>query len=177
MNKPVDSKTLSDSIIAEAIPGSRKIYVSGCAHPDLRVPFREVALHPSANEAPVTLYDPSGPYTDPSVTIDINVGLARARDAWVEARGDVETVAARAVKPEDNGGAYGARLAPPFPVAQKVKRAKGGAAVTQLAYARAGIITPEMEFVAIRENQNRAALRSSPVGWGRTRLPPQSCCA
>ncbi|MET0181276.1 MAG: phosphomethylpyrimidine synthase ThiC [Caulobacterales bacterium] len=158
MNKPIDAKRLADSIIAEPIPGSRKVYASGCAHPDMRVPFREVIPHPSANEPPLTLYDPSGPYTDPSIKIDINTGITRARDAWVEARGDVEIVEARQVKPEDNGGAYGARLAPPFPVQQRVRRAKANAAVTQLAYARRGIITPEMEFVAIRENLRREAL-------------------
>jgi len=158
MNKPVDTTNLSATIVAEPIPGSRKVYASGCAHPDLRVPFREVALHPSANEPPLTLYDPSGPYSDPAEKIDINTGLARAREKWVEARGDVEAVAPRPVKPEDNGGATGARLAPPFPVTQKVLRAKGGQAVTQLAYARRGIITPEMEYVAIRENMNRSAI-------------------
>ncbi|MGE0830361.1 MAG: phosphomethylpyrimidine synthase ThiC [Hyphomonadaceae bacterium] len=159
MNRPLDAAALIAGITASPIPGSRKVYASGCAHPDLRVPFREVAVHPSAGEPPVTLYDPSGPYTDADAKIDINVGLARPRDAWVEARGDVEIVAApRAVKPEDNGGAYGARLAPPFPVAQRVRRGKAGKAVTQLAYARAGIITPEMEFVAIRENLRREAL-------------------
>src|SRR5215469_1677709 len=84
-------------------PGSRKVYQEGVLHPCLKVPFREVAVHPSANEPPVTLYDPSGPYTDPNATIDIEKGLARPRDFWVMARGDVEEVEPRAVKPEDNG--------------------------------------------------------------------------
>ena len=84
-------------------PGSRKVYAPGLLFPDIRVPFREVAVHPSANEPPVTIYDPSGPYTDPKVTIDINKGLARPRDAWVIARGDVEACDPRPVKPEDNG--------------------------------------------------------------------------
>ena len=70
MNKPVDSKNLIANLTADPIPGSRKVYASGCAHPDLRVPFREVTPHPSANEPPVTIYDPSGPYTDPAATID-----------------------------------------------------------------------------------------------------------
>jgi phosphomethylpyrimidine synthase len=163
MNKPLDTRARAANIAVEPIPGSRKVYAAGCAHGDLRVPFREVALHPSANEPPVTLYDPSGPYTDPAATIDIHVGLQRPRDAWVSARGDTEFVDGRAVKPEDNGGAQenakgGARLAPPFPVQQRVRRARGREAVTQLAYARRGIITPEMEFVAIRENLNREAV-------------------
>ncbi len=139
-------------------PGSRKVYAKGVMFPDLRVPFREVAVHPSAGEPPVTIYDPSGPYTDPNATIDINKGLARPRDAWVIARGDVEACEPRAVKPEDNGHARGVHLAPPFPVAQKPLKAKGGLAVTQMAYARAGIITPEMEYVTIRENMRREEL-------------------
>jgi phosphomethylpyrimidine synthase len=139
-------------------PGSRKVYAPGLLFPDIRVPFREVAVHPSANEPPVTIYDPSGPYTDPKVTIDINKGLARPRDAWVIGRGDVEPCDPRAVKPEDNGHARGVHLAPPFPVAQKPLKAKDGKAVTQMAYARAGIITAEMEYVTIRENMRREEL-------------------
>ena len=139
-------------------PGSRKVYAPGLLFPDIRVPFREVAVHPSANEPPVTIYDPSGPYTDPKVTIDINKGLARPRDAWVIARGDVEACDPRPVKAEDNGHARGVHLAPPFPVAQKPLKAVGGKAVTQMAYARAGIITAEMEYVTIRENMRREAL-------------------
>ena len=148
--------------IANAIPtgerpGSHKVYQAGTLFPDLRVPFREVAVHPSAGEPPVTIYDPSGPYTDPNASIDIHKGLARPRDAWVLARGDVEQVEPRMVKPEDNGGAAGKHLAPQFQTDRKPFRAKGGAAVTQLEYARRGIITPEMEFVAIRENLRREA--------------------
>jgi phosphomethylpyrimidine synthase len=139
-------------------PGSRKVYAKGVMFPDLRVPFREVAVHPSAGEPPVTIYDPSGPYTDPNAAIDINKGLGRPRDAWVIARGDVEACEPRAVKPEDNGHARGVHLAPPFPVAQKPLKAKDGKAVTQMAYARAGIITPEMEYVTIRENMRREEL-------------------
>jgi len=138
-------------------PGSRKVYQAGELHPCLRVPFREVAVHPSAGEPPLTLYDPSGPYTDPTATIDIKKGLERTREAWVRARGDVEEVAPRDVKPEDNGGAKGRHLAPVFHTDRKVLRAKSDRAVTQLEYARAGVITPEMEFVSIRENLRRQA--------------------
>ena len=137
--------------------GSRKVYASGELFPDIRVPFREVALHPTANEPPLTIYDPSGPYTDPDATIDIDKGLPRIREAWVTGRGDVEVVAEpRQVKPEDNGFARGKHLAPQFhDETRKVYKAKAGAAVTQLEYARKGIITPEMEYVAIRENLRR----------------------
>ena len=141
-----------------AIPGSRKVHQVGSLWPDIRVPFREVAVHPSANEPPVTLYDPSGPYTDPAIEIDINRGLPRTREPWVVSRGDVEMVAIpRQVRPEDNGGASGAHLAPAFDTPRRVYRARTGATVTQLDYARRGIITPEMEYVAIRENLRRQA--------------------
>ncbi len=158
MNKPVPASAFATPKVSTgAIVGSRKIYVSGCAHPELRVPFREVALHPSAGEPPLTLYDPSGPYTDPDVAIDIDAGLPREREAWVRARGDVEAIAGRAVLDVDNGKVGPEKLTPPFPVKHKVLRAKGDACVTQLEYARRGIITPEMEFVATRENLRRLA--------------------
>ena len=149
---------IRSEVATGAIPGSRKVHQAGTHWPDIRVPFREVAVHPSAGEPPVTLYDPSGPYTDPSVDIDINRGLARTREPWVVSRGDVEIVAQpREVRPEDNGGASGAHLAPAFEAPRRVYCARAGAAVTQLEYARRGIITPEMEYVAIRENLRRQA--------------------
>jgi phosphomethylpyrimidine synthase len=139
-------------------PGSRRVWAEGTLHPCLRVPFREVAVHPSAGEPPLTLYDTAGAYGDPAAAIDIEQGLARPREAWVVARGDVEEVAARPVKPEDNGNARGKHLARQFDLSgRRILRAKAGAAVTQLEYARAGIVTPEMEFVAIRENLRREA--------------------
>ncbi len=153
----VQSKSI-DAVATGEIPGSRKVFQAGTLFPELRVPFREVAVHPSANEPPVTIYDPSGPYSDPAARIDINAGLARPRDAWVLARGDVEQVPARPVKPEDNGGATGAYLAPAFQRTQPVFRARAGKTVTQLQYARAGVVTAEMEYVAIRENLRREAL-------------------
>ena len=142
-------------VVSEPLPASRKVYKSGSLHEGLRVPMREIELHPSAGEAPLTVYDPSGPYTDPDVTIDINHGLPCPRAAWIVARGDVETYAGRRVQPLDNGLAAGAKAAPQFPVHRAPLRARGAAAVTQLAYARAGIITPEMEYVALRENSGR----------------------
>src|ERR1700754_2776945 len=92
-------------------PGSRKVHQAGVLWPDIRVPFREVAVHPSADEPPLTLYDPSGPYTEPAAAIDIHKGLARSREPWVVSRGDVEIVGTpRQVKPEDNGFAAGQHL-------------------------------------------------------------------
>jgi phosphomethylpyrimidine synthase len=157
-------------VVSEPLPASRKVYKSGSLHPGLRVPMREIELHPSAGEAPLTVYDPSGPYTDPAVTIDINHGLPRTRAAWITARGDVESYAGRQVKPLDNGLAAGAKAAPEFPLRRAPLRSRGRAAVTQLAYARAGIITPEMEFVALRENtgsQGRDGQRTADGNaWG-----------
>ena len=152
MNKPLDPQTIPTG----ERPGSRKVYQTGERWPDIRVPFREVAVHPSANEPPLTLYDPSGPYTDPAVAIDIDKGLPRTREPWVVSRGDIDLVAnPREVKPEDNGFAKGEHLAPEFKAPRRVYRAKGEACVTQLEYARRGIVTPEMEYVAIRENLRR----------------------
>ena len=158
MNKPENQTAFTPAVTTGPLVGSRKVYASGCAHPDIRVPFREVALHPSANEPPLTIYDPSGPYTDANATIDIDAGLARPRAQWVLARGDVEEIDGRPVQDVDNGNVSPAKLTPAFPVKHKVLRAKGDACVTQLEYARRGIITPEMEFVAIRENMRREVL-------------------
>ncbi len=166
MNAPSPKFIPAGQVATGAFPGSNKVYVPGVLHPDIRVPFREVHVHPSANEPPVTIYDPSGPYTDPLAVIDIEQGLATPREAWVRARGDVEQVPARPVKLEDNGGATGRYLIPEHAKAaasggRPVLRATGGQAVTQMAYARRGIVTPEMEFVAIRENLRRETLRET----------------
>ena len=142
--------------------GSKKVYVAGELYPDIRVPFREVAVHPSANEPPVTIYDSSGPYTDPTVTIDIKKGLPLVKSSWQLDRGDIAPVLnPREVKPEDNGHASGKNLAPRFDVSNhKVFKGVEGRPVTQYEYAKAGIITPEMEYVAIRENLRREAVAS-----------------
>ncbi len=145
------------SVTTGPLPASQKVHVAGDIFPDLRVPMREIAVHPSSGEPPVTVYDPSGPYTDPSCLVSIESGIKRLRTSWVKARSDVEEYEGRAVAPEDNGFATGERLTPVFPNLNKPLRAINGKAVTQIAYARAGIITPEMEFVAIRENLGRKA--------------------
>src|SRR5580704_3779031 len=149
---------ITETIPTGERPGSRRVWAEGQLHPCVRVPFREIAVHPSAGEPPLTLYDTAGPYGDPVARIDIEAGLPRPREPWVVARGDVEEVAPRPVKPEDNGNARGRHLARQFDLSgRKIYRAKPGAGVTQLEYARAGIVTPEMEYVAIRENLRREA--------------------
>ncbi|KQR69938.1 phosphomethylpyrimidine synthase ThiC [Rhizobium sp. Leaf341] len=141
------------------LPASTKVFTPGTLYPDLRVPMRAVSLHVDADEPPVTLYDPSGPYTDPAQSISIARGLPRLRDAWVRARNDVVAYDGRAVTAADNGFAAGDRLTPAFPTPVAPLKASGRRAVTQLAYARAGIITAEMEYVAIRENLGRQMQR------------------
>jgi phosphomethylpyrimidine synthase len=150
MNKPIlNSKNVQ--ITRGALPGSKKLMLDG-------VPFREVAL--SGGEAPVRLYDTSGPYTDDTVAIDIEKGLAPRRRDWILARGDVEEYEGRARKPEDDGLRKGELLSVPQFQREGVKllRAKPGRNVSQLHYARQGLITEEMKFIAARENLGRSAL-------------------
>jgi phosphomethylpyrimidine synthase len=154
-------KAVTPAISTGALPASRKVYRSGTLHTQIRVPMREVALHPTAGEPPVTVYDSSGPYTDPDAAIEIGKGLPRLREQWIIGRDDIERHGGRAVRPEDNGFASGDRLTPEFPVRHRPFKARTGRAVTQLASARAGIVTPEMEFVAIRENLGRERLRDA----------------
>jgi phosphomethylpyrimidine synthase len=156
MNKHIpQSEFQTPEVTTGPLPSSRKTYVAGDQYPDIRVPVREIDLHPSAEEPPVPVYDTSGPYTDPDVAIDVEKGLARTRTAWIKERGHVEEYDGREVKPEDNGGASGKHLAREFPVKHRPLRGDGTGPVTQYEYAKAGIITREMEFVAIRENLGR----------------------
>ncbi len=142
------------SVTTGGFPASKKRYVAGTIHPDIRVAMREISLEKSANELPLRVYDTSGPYSDEAAQIDIRKGLPPLRRAWVLARDDVEAYDGREVKPEDNGLKSSAdNMLVEYPhVNLRPLRAKKGKVVTQLAYAKAGIITPEMEYVAIREN-------------------------
>ncbi|MBA4775372.1 MAG: phosphomethylpyrimidine synthase ThiC [Rhizobiales bacterium] len=155
----IAAKTIPLTVTTGPHAASKKIHKAGILHPHIRVPMREIAVHPTAGEPPVTVYDSSGPYTDPAHAVLIEKGLPRLRQDWVVARGDVEAYEGRHVKPEDNGFATGERLTPEFGVRHQPLKATAGKAVTQLAYARAGIITPEMEFIAIRENLGREAVK------------------
>jgi phosphomethylpyrimidine synthase len=155
-----ESARVDDAAIAP-LPNSRKIYVTG-SRSDLRVPMREISQADTPTgfggekNPPITVYDTSGPYTDPDVRIDIRAGLPALREAWIEERGDTERL-------EGLSSQYGqARAADAdtahlrFPGLHRApRRAKAGVNVTQMHYARRGIITPEMEFIAIRENQRR----------------------
>ena len=156
------TQSLSEAV-TRPIPGSRKIHVPG-SRPDLRVPMRQIALSdtPTANgpqpNVPVTVYDTSGPYTDPDARIDLAAGLPALRAGWIAERGD-SAVLDRLSSTFGRARELDARLdAVRFPARRAPRRALPGANVTQLHYARRGIITPEMEFVAIRENQRLEAL-------------------
>ncbi|MDD2878603.1 MAG: phosphomethylpyrimidine synthase ThiC [Acidiphilium sp.] len=148
-------QTKPATVTTGPIVGSRKVYSAPEGRPDIAVPFREVDLHPTANEAPFRLYDTSGPFTDPHFVLDLDAGLPQVRGDWLAQRG-FEAVAAREVKPEDNGFAPADRLVPPCPAERAVLAGRAGGMVTQYEFARAGVITEEMIFVAHRETLGRA---------------------
>jgi len=208
MNKTVNAAELKPAVTTGPLPSSRKIFVNPNEAPDVRVPLREIMLSEGAGEPNLPVYDTSGPYTDTSVTIDVNAGLARARIAWVKERGGVEEYQGRDIKPVDNGNVSGDKAAAAFKAHHKPLRGLdsfpsplegegqgGGSAagsergatplpnpppqggreqtahhgnawargpghppmITQLEFARAGIITKEMIYVATRENLGRKA--------------------
>jgi phosphomethylpyrimidine synthase len=143
------------SVTTGPIAGSRKVYAAPKGRVDVAVPFREIALS-DQNEAPVRVYDPSGPYTESEAAIDLAAGLPSVREAWIEAR-NFAAAQPRAIKPEDNGNVSADHLAPLCPAERRLRAGKPGQLVTQLEFARAGIITEEMIYVAHRENLAREA--------------------
>src|SRR6266481_1978539 len=190
--RAVVSQTNSENAsLPDALPNSKKVYVAGEIHPDVRVPFREISLAPTktmsgeteVNE-PVRVYDTSGPWGDPSVTLDPVQGLPPLRRDWILKRGDVDEIEGRVVRPQDDGylsekhravaatgsapraadrgndknsdraaaSVSGYSGSAPQSATRKPLRASAGHPITQLYYARRGIITPEMEYIAIREN-------------------------
>jgi phosphomethylpyrimidine synthase len=156
MNKPLSASDLATpKVTTGPIAGSRKIHVVPEAAPDLRVPLREIALSEGAGEPPLPVYDTSGPYTDDTAGIDVEAGLKRARVDWVRERGGIEEYEVRPLKPVDNGNASGKHLARAFPNTPKPMRALDGKPVTQYEWARLGVVTKEMIYVAERENLGR----------------------
>lgn len=163
---------------SDQLPNSRRVYATGQIHGDVRVPLREISLARTRNpngtleeNAPVCVYDTSGPWGDPDAANDVREGLPPLRQSWIQARGDVEGYSGREIKPQDDGylTAGHADLAANrlegergrlevFPGLKRAPlRASQGHPVTQLWYARQGVITPEMEYIAIRENMGRQA--------------------
>jgi len=156
MNKHTPpAKMGTPSVTTGSLPASRKIYIESAENPDIKVPMREITLSEGASESAIRVYDCSGPYTDADAVIDVEKGLPRDRLDWVRARSDVEAYDGREIKPEDNGGAEGTHLAREFPVEHKPLRATSDRPLTQLEFARAGIITNEMIYIAERENLGR----------------------
>jgi phosphomethylpyrimidine synthase len=154
MNKPISAKDVAaPKVTTGALPGSRKVYSAPKGHADLAVPLREIAL---TDGATFRVYDTSGPYSDPSVEIDVRRGLPSLRETWIKARGGVQAYYGRAVKAEDNGNVAQSHLAREFAAARHPLRGLAGNPVTQLELARAGIITKEMVYIAHRENIGRA---------------------
>ena len=169
---------------SEFFPNSKKVYVSGSRHKDMRVPFREIALHPTQSfngemetNEPLRVYDTSGPWGDESQSCDSQQGLLPLRADWIQTRGDIEEYEGREIQPQDNGyltrghAQYASRSEKQkgrleyFPgLKRKPFRAKAGGCVTQMHYARRGIVTPEMEFIAIRENLGRAEAYEALMG-------------
>ena len=157
MNAPVRPKDLPNgspaSVTTGPVQGSKKVYAQVPGRPDIRVPYREIALS-DPKEEPVRVYDPSGPYTETDAAIDLEKGLAPVREPWIVGRG-YAAVKPRDVKPEDNGFAAADKLVAPCPAERTIRRAEPGQMVTQYEFARAGIITEEMIYVAHRENACR----------------------
>ncbi|GJE05939.1 MULTISPECIES: phosphomethylpyrimidine synthase ThiC [Methylobacterium] len=160
MNAPVLPKDLPkgspQTVTTGPVTGSRKVYETVAGREDIRVPYRQIALT-DPKEEPVRVYDASGPYTETDARIDLNQGLPGVREPWIAKRG-YATVEPRAVKPEDNGFAAADKLVAPCPAERVVRKAAPGQLVTQYEFARAGIITEEMIYVAHRENLCRQAM-------------------
>ncbi|HZG72757.1 MAG TPA: phosphomethylpyrimidine synthase ThiC, partial [Chondromyces sp.] len=177
----MSSKLLNEQsiFIMSSFSGSKKVYVEG-SRPDIKVPMREIQLSPTTGSfgeeenPPVRVYDTSGPYTDANYSVDITKGLPNLRSTWIHERGDVEEYEGRGIKAEDNG--YKDENDPRanhnvFPgLKRNPLRAKKGRNVTQLHYARKGVITPEMEFVALRENMKPEFIRDE-IARGRAIIP------
>jgi phosphomethylpyrimidine synthase len=162
MNKPLaESDLATPKVTTGSIASSHKIYARPDAAPDLKVPLREIVLDASSGEPPFPVYDPSGPYTDPDAALDVEKGLPRTRIDWVRERGGVEEYDGRPIQPVDNGNVTGKHLARNFPNTPRPLRGLAGKPITQLEWARAGLITKEMIYIAERENLGRKKMLES----------------
>ncbi|PEN02966.1 phosphomethylpyrimidine synthase ThiC [Bacillus wiedmannii] len=169
MKQPVSAEQIE---LKSSLPGSKKVYVDGpCA--GMKVPMREIEQSETNGipNPPIRVYDTSGPYTDPAYKVELEKGLQAPRHSWILERGDVEAYEGREVKPEDDGVKVALKHTPVFPqMDRQPLRAKQGANVTQMHYARNGIITSEMEYVAIREGVEPEFVRKE-IAEGRAILP------
>ena len=153
-HKDKSAPASNDILTRHPLPASTKIYVSGEQHPHIKVPMRQIQL---TNGETFEVYDTSGPYTDPTADIDVTQGLPATRKEWIESRNDTEEYEGRIIDPKDNGYANRSQMETAVAGASSLvrtpRRAKAGGNVSQMHYARQGVITPEMEYIAIRENQ------------------------
>ncbi|MFZ9502508.1 MAG: phosphomethylpyrimidine synthase ThiC, partial [Beijerinckiaceae bacterium] len=152
--QPKRGSIVPETVTTGPLPGSRKVYATPEGWSDVHVPFREIKLT-DPNEPTLRVYDASGPYTETDARIDLAKGLARIREPWIARRG-FKPYAGRAIKDEDNGGAAGDKLVPACPANTNPLTGEGAQYVTQYEFARAGLITEEMVYVAHRENLGRA---------------------
>lgn len=164
-----------DNQLQLPLSGSNKIYLFGENHPDLRIPMREIHL---TNNMKITVYDTSGPYTDPAININILTGLPDIRSQWITTRSDTEYYPGRKTQPTDDGHReFNEKLLADTKLQRIPKRSKSPSAITQLYYAKKGVITPEMEFAAIRENQHHEQKKITPefirneIASGRAIIP------
>ncbi|KXY46224.1 phosphomethylpyrimidine synthase ThiC [Bacillus mycoides] len=158
--------------LKSSLPGSKKVYVDGTRE-GMKVPMREIEQSDTngVQNPPIRVYDTSGPYTDPEYKVELEKGLQAPRHSWTLGRGDVEAYEGREIKPEDDGVKVASKHTPVFPqMDRKPLRAKQGANVSQMHYARNGIITSEMEYVAIREGVEPEFVRKE-IAEGRAILP------
>ncbi|MEW4149154.1 phosphomethylpyrimidine synthase ThiC [Bacillus thuringiensis] len=169
MKQSVSAKKIE---LKSSLPGSKKVYVDG-PRAGMKVPMREIEQSETNGipNPPVRVYDTSGPYTDPAYKVELEKGIPTPRHSWIMERGDVEAYEGREVKPEDDGVKVASKHTPVFPqMDRQPLRAKQGANVTQMHYARNGIITSEMEYVAIREGVEPEFVRKE-IAEGRAILP------
>ncbi len=158
--------------LKSSLPGSKKVYVDGTRE-GMKVPMREIEQSDTngVQNPPIRVYDTSGPYTDPEYKVELEKGIPTPRHSWTLGRGDVEAYEGREIKPEDDGVKVASKHTPVFPqMDRKPLRAKQGANVSQMHYARNGIITSEMEYVAIREGVEPEFVRKE-IAEGRAILP------
>ncbi|MBG9721255.1 phosphomethylpyrimidine synthase ThiC [Bacillus mycoides] len=158
--------------LKSSLPGSKKVYVDGTRE-GMKIPMREIEQSDTngVQNPPIRVYDTSGPYTDPEYKVELEKGIPTPRHSWTLGRGDVEAYEGREIKPEDDGVKVASKHTPVFPqMDRKPLRAKQGANVSQMHYARNGIITSEMEYVAIREGVEPEFVRKE-IAEGRAILP------
>ena len=165
MNTP-DTLSPFQQLTCTPLPASQKTYLKGEHHPDIRVPTRDIIL---TNGERINVYDTAGPYTDPNVAIDVRKGLPAVRNAWLNNNADLETYSGRSAQPLDDGlkntnntAQWDTLIEQTAGLRREPRRAKSGNAITQMALAKRGIITPEMEYVALRENGKREWMGNTP---------------